>query len=120
MLSGYCLYIIYLLDPDYWLSYIYLFSLNQFINLPEVEKTAKHKWMTAPILQKVDQRRLAKENDALYKLLDREIRHVCIEGNKNLLTEQCQLIEQLDTTNKTIHTHIRLTTGRKCGNGANS
>ena len=34
--------------------------------LPEVERTARQKWMTAPILQKMEQRRLAKGNVALY------------------------------------------------------
>ena len=33
--------------------------------LPEVERTARQKWMTAPILQKMEQRRLAKGNVAL-------------------------------------------------------
>ena len=42
--------------------------------LPEVERK---KWMTAPILQKMEQRRLAKGNVALYNLLDREIRQDC-------------------------------------------
>ena len=45
--------------------------------LPEVERTARQKWMTAPILQKMEQRRLAKGNVALYNLLDREIRQDC-------------------------------------------
>ena len=42
--------------------------------LPVVERASKQKWITAPILQKMDQRRLAKGNEALYNLLDREIR----------------------------------------------
>ena len=45
--------------------------------LPEEERTARQKWMTAPILQKMEQRRLAKGNVALYNLLDREIRQDC-------------------------------------------
>ena len=42
--------------------------------LPEVERTARQKWMTAPILLKMEQRRLAKGNVALYNLLASEIR----------------------------------------------
>ena len=34
--------------------------------LPDVDRTAKQKWMTAPILQKMNQRRLAKGDDDLY------------------------------------------------------
>ena len=76
--------------------------------MPEVENTAKLKWMTSPILRKMVQRRLAKERDALCNLLDRETRQECMEAKDNLLTEQCQLIEQLDAAHKTnfMHTHI--------------
>ena len=41
--------------------------------LPEVERTVIQKWMTVPILHRMEQRRLAKGNVALYNLLDREI-----------------------------------------------
>ena len=37
--------------------------------LPDIDRTAKHKLMTAPILQKMNQRRLAKGDDDLYNLL---------------------------------------------------
>ena len=37
--------------------------------LPDVDRTAKQKWMTAPILQKMNQRRLAKGDNDLYNLL---------------------------------------------------
>ena len=46
--------------------------------LPEVERTARQKWMTSPILQKMEQRRLAKGNVARYNLLDRTVN---IKGN---------------------------------------
>ena len=70
----------------------------------------------------MDHNRLAKGNDALYKLLDREIRHKFIEAKENMLTEPCQLIGQLDAANKTnlMHTHIRLATGGKCSNGVST
>ena len=45
--------------------------------LAVLEKAAKQKWMTAPMLHKMDQRRLAKGNKALYNLLNREIRQEC-------------------------------------------
>ena len=37
--------------------------------LPDVDITAKQKWMTAPILQKMNQRRLARGDEDLYNLL---------------------------------------------------
>ena len=86
--------------------------------LPEVERTARQKWMTAPILQKMEQRRLAKGNVAVYNLLDREIRQDCRTAKETMLTEQCQVIEQLDAAHKSnlMHSRIKLVTGRKRGN----
>ena len=74
--------------------------------------------MTATILQKMDQRRLAKGNVALYNLLDREIRQDCRTAKETNLTEQCQVIEQLDAAHKSnlMHSRIKLMTGRKRGN----
>ena len=86
--------------------------------LPEVERTARQKWMIAPILQMMEQRRLAKGNVALYNLLDREIGQDCRTAKKTMLTEQCQVIEQLDAAHKSnlMHSQIKLVTGRKRGN----
>ena len=73
--------------------------------------------MTAQILQKMDQRRLAKGNDALYNLLSREIRQECKAAKENMLSAQCDVIEQLDAAHNTnlMHSQIRLVTGRKRG-----
>ena len=68
--------------------------------LPEVERTARQEWITAPILQKMEPRRLAKGIIALYNLLDREIRQDCRTAKKTMLTEQCQVIELLDAAHK--------------------
>ena len=86
--------------------------------LPEVERTARHKWRTTPILQNMEQRPLAKGNVALYNLLDREIRQDCRTAKETMLTEQCQVIEQLDAAHKSnlMHSHMKLVTGRKRGN----
>ena len=54
--------------------------------------------MTTPILQKMEQRRLAKGNVALYNLLDREIRLDC--RTAKMLTEQCQVSKQPDAAHK--------------------
>ena len=86
--------------------------------LPEVERTARQKWMTAPILQKMEQRRLAKGNVALYNLLDREIRQDCRTAKEAMLIEQCQVIKQLDAAHKSklMHSQIKLVIGRTRGN----
>ena len=70
------------------------------------------------ILQKMDQRRLAKGNVALYNLLDREIRQDYRTAKEKMLTEQCQVIEQLDAAHKSnlTHSRIKLVTGMKRDN----
>ena len=86
--------------------------------LPELERTTRQKWKTAPILQKMEQRRLAKGNVDLYNLLDREIRQDFRTAKETMLTEQCQVIEQLDAAHKSnlMHSQIKLVTGKKRGN----
>ena len=66
----------------------------------------------------MEQRRLAKGNEPLYNLLDREIRQDCITGKETMLTEQCQVIEQLDAAHKSnlMHSQNKLVNGRKRGN----
>ena len=57
--------------------------------LLEVDRTARHTWMTAPILQKMEQRRLAKGNIAFYNLLDIKIIQDCRTVKETMLTEKC-------------------------------
>ena len=64
--------------------------------------------MTAPILQKINQRRLAKGDDDIYNLLHKEIKQACIEAKEARLNEQCQLIEQLDAALKTNLMHCQI------------
>ena len=87
--------------------------------LPDVDRTSKQKWMTAPILHKMNQRRLDKGDDDLYNLLHKEIKQACIETKEARLNEQCQLIDQLDAAHKTnlMHCQIKEVTGKTRGNG---
>ena len=86
--------------------------------LPEVERAARQKWMTARILQMMEQRRLAKGNVVLYNLLDRAIRQDRRTAKETMLTEQCQVIEQLDVAHKSnlMQSQIKTVTSRKRGN----
>ena len=72
--------------------------------------------MTAPILQKMNQRRLAKGDDDLYNLLQKEIKQACIEAKEAWLNEQCQLIEQHAHKTNLMHCQIKKVTGKKRGN----
>ena len=74
--------------------------------------------MTKDILDKMDTRRKAKPNTDVYKQLDEEIKSECHAAKERMLTEQCDLIEQLESAHKFHQTHaqIRKVTGR--GNNA--
>ena len=74
--------------------------------------------MTKDILDKMDTRRKAKPNTDVYKQLDEEIKSECHAAKERMLTEQCDLIEQLESAYKfhQTHTQIRKVTGR--GNNA--
>ena len=76
--------------------------------LPEVVRTPRQKWMSAPILQKMEQRRLAKMNVALYNFMDREIRQDCRRAKETMLTGQCLVIEQRDAAHKSNLMHSQI------------
>ena len=86
--------------------------------LPKVYVKPKQKWMTKDILDKIDTRRKTKPNTDVYKQLDEEIKSECHAAKERMLTEQCDLIEQLESAHKFHQTHaqIRTVTGR--GNNA--
>ena len=83
--------------------------------LPKVYVKPKHKWMTKDILDKMDTGSKATPNtDDVYKQLAEEIKSECHVAKQRMLTEQCVLIEQLESANKFHQTHaqIRKVTGR--------
>ena len=86
--------------------------------LPKVYVKPKQKWMTKDILDKMDTRRKAKPNTDVYKQLDEEIKSECHVAKERMLTEQCDLMEQLESAHKfhQMHAQIRKVTGR--GNNA--
>ena len=51
----------------------------------------------------------------IYNQLDEEIKSECRAAMEIMITEQCEIIEQLDSANKThqMHTQISTVTGRK-------
>ena len=55
--------------------------------LSEVERTVRQNWMTAHILQKMEQWRHANGNVALYNWPDIEIRQDCRTAKETILTE---------------------------------
>ena len=81
--------------------------------LPKVYVKPKQKWMTKYILDNMDTRRKAKPNTDVYKQLNEEIKSKCHAAKDRMLTEQCDLIEQLESAHKFHQTHaqIRKVTG---------
>ncbi len=105
---------------DRYTSFVSALSESAKSILPKVERKGKQKWMTNDILMKMDARRNLKSKPLLYDALDKEIRRDCQEAKEQMLTEQCERIEQLDAANRTnlMHEEIRKVTGRKQGLGA--
>ena len=66
----------------------------------------------------MDTRRKVKPNTDVYKQLDGEIKSECHAAKERMLTEQCDLIEQLESAHKfhQMHAQLRKVTGR--GNNA--
>ena len=71
--------------------------------------------MTKYILGKMDTRRKVKTNTDVYKQLDKEIKSECHAAKMRMLTEQWDLIEQLESAHKFHQTHaqLRKLTGRR-------
>ena len=67
------------------------------------------------MLTKMYARRKTKPNTYIYKQLDEEIKRECYAAKESMLTEQCEMIEQLDSANKShqTHTQIEKVTSRK-------
>ena len=67
------------------------------------------------MLAKMYTRRKDKPNTYIYKQLEEEIKRECHAAKERMLTEQCDIIEQLNSAHKPHqrYTQIRKVTGRK-------
>ena len=103
---------------DRYNRFVSILTISAQETLPKVYVNPKQKWVTKDILDKMDTRRKAKPNTIVYKQLDKKIKCECHAAKERMLTEQCDLIEQLKSTHKVHQTHaqIRKVTGR--GNNA--
>ena len=70
---------------------------------------ANQRWMTNEILDMMEEKRLLKYIEGLYRQKDAEIQRECHKAKSKMLSQQCGLIEQLDDTNQSnlIHAQIR-------------
>ena len=57
------------------------------------ERTMRQKWMNEEILEKMNRRRLLKNQTSEYKRIDKEIREDCTRAKDQWLNEQCEEIE---------------------------
>ena len=81
-------------------------------------RRANQRWMTNEILDMMEERRLLKHNQGLYRQKDAEIQRECHKGKEKMLSQQCDLIEQLDAANQSnlMYAQIRKTIGSHKGN----
>ena len=69
--------------------------------LPRKSITKKQKWMTDDILDKMDLRRIATNNDPKqYDTLNREVIDMCRNAKEDWMIQQCQEVEELDRGHK--------------------
>ena len=77
--------------------------------LPRKSITKKQKWMTDDILDKMDLRRIAKNNDPKqYDKLNREVIDMCGNAKEDWMIQQCQEVEELDRGHKVKEMHNRV------------
>ena len=86
--------------------------------VPVETRIANQKWMNNEILDMMQERRLLKHNQGLYRQKDAEIQRECHKSKLKMLSQQCDFIEQLNDTNQSnlMHAQIRKTTGAHKGN----
>ena len=79
---------------------------------------ANQRWMSIEILDMMEERRLLKHNEGLYRQKDAEIPCECRKTKEKILSQQCDFIEQLYPTNQCniMHSQIRRTIGAHKGN----
>ena len=68
--------------------------------VPEETRRASQRWMTNEILDMMEEMRLLKHNQGLYRQKNAEIQRECHNAKEKMLSQQCDLIEQLDDTNQ--------------------
>ena len=82
--------------------------------VPVETRRVNQRWMTNQILDMMEERRLLKHNQGLYRQKDAEIQRKCHKAKDKML---CDLIEQLDANQSNrMHTQIRKTIGAHKGN----
>ena len=104
---------------DRYYKFFSMLTTSAQETLSKVYVKPKQKWMTKDISDKMDTRMKVKPNTDVYKQLDEEIKSECHAAKEIMLTEQCDLIEQLESTHKFHQTHaqLRKVTGRRNNEG---
>ena len=84
-------------------------------HLPKAKKEIKQDWMNETILNKMKQRKKAKEDPIAYKLLDNEIKRDCEIAKEAWLNKKCEEVEQLEKEHKPREQHkkVKELTNRK-------
>ena len=90
---------------DRYDRFVIILTTSAQESLPKVYVQPKQKWMTKDILDNMYTRRTAKPNTDVYKQLDKKIKSECHVAKDIILTEQYDLIEQLESAHKFHHTH---------------
>ena len=83
-------------------------------NIPKEQgKPASMQWMTMEIKDLMNQRRLVKQNEVQYNLVNKEIRKQCKEAKDKWLEEKCQEIEQHSLNPKEMYKKVKEIAGKR-------
>ena len=83
-------------------------------HIPVSKRKEDKKWMKTEILQLMEERRKAKNDELKYKELDKQVKKRCNEAKEEWINNQCQEIEaNACIDSKTMHQKIKDVTGRK-------
>ena len=78
---------------------------NRIVRKTSAKKEIKQDWMNETILNKMKQRKKAKEDPIAYKLLDNEIKRDCEIAKEAWLNKKCEEVEQLEKEHKPREQH---------------
>ena len=70
-------------------------------SVPKKEKAKRKEWMNDEILRKMEERKRAKNDQEMYKLLDREVNIMCDKAKEAWINDNCLEIEELEAKHKT-------------------
>ena len=88
-------------------------SAEEHIPIEDSRSAQSSPWITEEIRHLINQRRLAKQNDVQYSLVNKLVKKKCFDAKEKWLEHQCQEIENLWCNAKQMFQKINQTAGKR-------